>query len=175
MFIGHFAPALVAAAHPRAPRLGTLFIAAQLVDFAFFALVLAGVEKMQITPGTTVMNAMDFYYMPYTHSLAGGLLFGAIMAGIIFLSGRNVTAAFITGGVVLSHWFTDFLVHAPDLVGVGAVELSHDRNAARIGDDRRCVRILPNLSKGRNGDANASTIGGARCRFGRGAFRFANI
>ena len=43
MFIGHYAPALVAATMPKAPRLGTLFIAAQLVDLAFFLFVLGGI------------------------------------------------------------------------------------------------------------------------------------
>ena len=52
MFIGHFAPAFVAAAiTPERPRLGLYFIAAQLVDWAFFAFVLVGVEHMRIVPG----------------------------------------------------------------------------------------------------------------------------
>lgn len=119
MFIGHFAPAFIAAAHPRAPRLGTLFIAAQLVDFAFFGLVLLNVEKMRITAGMTVMNAMDLYYMPYTHSLAGGVVFAAAMACVIFIRSKNSVGAILTAGVVLSHWFADFLVHAPDLTLFG--------------------------------------------------------
>ena len=46
MFIGHFAPAFVAAAaYSRGPRLGTYFVAAQLVDWAFFTLAIFGVEK----------------------------------------------------------------------------------------------------------------------------------
>ena len=57
MFIGHWAPALLAAAaSPRAPKLGTLFVAGQLVDWAFFAFTIVGVEKMRITPGITAMN-----------------------------------------------------------------------------------------------------------------------
>jgi hypothetical protein len=50
MFIGHFAPAMVAATHPKAPGLGTLFVAGQLLDFGFFGLALAGIEKFRITP-----------------------------------------------------------------------------------------------------------------------------
>ena len=39
MFIGHWAPALAAAAVSRkSPGLGTLFVAAKLVDWGFFAL-----------------------------------------------------------------------------------------------------------------------------------------
>lgn len=66
MFSGHFAPALVVAAHPKAPNLGVLFVGAQLVDFGFFAFVPTGIEHMRIVPGITAMNALDLYHMPYT-------------------------------------------------------------------------------------------------------------
>ena len=56
MFIGHFAPALVAAARPKAAGLGTLFVAAQLVDIGFAALLIPGVEAMRIVPGITAMK-----------------------------------------------------------------------------------------------------------------------
>lgn len=115
MFIGHWAPALVAAAHPRAPGLGTLFIAGQLVDWAFFGFVIVGIEHMRLTPGISVMNPMDLYHMPYTHSLAGSVAFATLFAGILWLWQRDRTAAIIGGAVVLSHWFLDLIVHVPDL------------------------------------------------------------
>ena len=43
MFVGHYSAALVAAAHPKAPRLGTLFVAAQLMDLGFFTFVLTDI------------------------------------------------------------------------------------------------------------------------------------
>lgn len=119
MFIGHFAPALIAAAHPKAPRLGTLFVAGQLVDWGFFGLVLAGVEKMRITPGISVMNPMDLYHMPYTHSLLGSLIWAAAFALTLRLWLKDWTAALIGGAVVVSHWFFDWLVHVPDLTWAG--------------------------------------------------------
>ena len=115
MFIGHWAPALVAAAHPKAPRLGTLFIAGQLVDWGFFGLTLAGVENMRLTPGISVMNPMDLYHMPYTHSLLGSAVWALAFGLILWLFTRNRTTALIGGAVVLSHWFLDLLVHVPDL------------------------------------------------------------
>jgi hypothetical protein len=120
MFVGHFAPALVAAAHPRAPGLGTLFVAGQLVDWGFFALVLTDVERMRITPGTSVMNPMDLYHMPYTHSLLGSVLWAALFAGALWLWKRDRVTALIGGLVVLSHWFLDLIVHIPDLTLFGA-------------------------------------------------------
>jgi len=120
MFIGHWAPALaVAAATPRAPKLGTLFIAAQLVDWAFFALLLTGTEHMRVVPGITAMNPMDLYDMPITHSLAGSLGWAASFALLVYLFTRDRFAALVSGAVVLSHWFLDLLVHRPDLTLAG--------------------------------------------------------
>ena len=120
MFIGHWMPALVAATHKNAPRLGTLFVAAQLVDWAFFMFLLTGTEHMRITPGISAMNPMDLYDMPYTHSLLGSFAFAAVFAGLIWLATTNRTAALIGGTVVLSHWFLDLLVHVPDLTLAGS-------------------------------------------------------
>jgi hypothetical protein len=58
VFIGHWAPALAVAARPKAPALGLLFIAAQLVDWAFFGLLLTGMEHMRVTPGISAMNLL---------------------------------------------------------------------------------------------------------------------
>jgi hypothetical protein len=121
MFIGHWAPALAAAATTRrAPKLGLLFVAAQLVDWAFFVLVLTGTERMRITPGISVMNPLDLYHMPYTHSLLGGAGFAAGFAGLVWVLTRHRTAALIAGAVVLSHWLLDLLVHVPDLTLAGS-------------------------------------------------------
>lgn len=121
MFIGHWAPALAAAAiTPRAPRLGPLFIAAQLVDWAFFALVLTGTERMRITPEISVMNPLDLFHMPYTHSLLGSAVFAAGFAGLLWTLSKDRNAALIGGAVVLSHWFLDLLVHVPDLTLAGS-------------------------------------------------------
>lgn len=120
MFIGHFAPALIAARHPKAPSLPVLFIGSQLVDWAFFGLLLAGVEKMRFVPGTSAMNPMDLYHLPYTHSLVGTSLWAAGFAVLIWLAGRNRAAALIGFGVVLSHWLLDLIAHVPDLTLWGA-------------------------------------------------------
>lgn len=120
MFIGHWAPAFAAAAvSKRAPKLGTLFIAAQLVDWAFFTFAIFGIENMRITPGITAMNPLDLYHMPYTHSLLGTLVWAIIFVGVLVLARRDLMTALIGGAVVLSHWLTDLLVHRPDLTIAG--------------------------------------------------------
>ena len=118
MFIGHYSAALaLSAARPRAP-LWSLFVAVQLVDFAWAGLVIAGVEKVRIIPGFLASSDLDLYYMPYTHSLpaavawslAAGLAAAAVWRG----SGKAIIGGAI-GLATLSHWGTDLLVHAPDL------------------------------------------------------------
>jgi hypothetical protein len=120
VFIGHFAPAMVAATHKDAPSLPVLFVAGQLVDWAFFVFVLLGVEQMRITPNFTVMNPMDLYHMPYTHSLIGGLAWAAGFGILLWVWTKNRAGTLIGAAVVLSHWFLDILVHSSDMTIAGA-------------------------------------------------------
>lgn len=116
MFVGHFAPAFVAAAvSPQNPRLGTMFVAAQLVDWGFFALALVGVERMRIDPAASVMVPFDLYHMPYTHSLIGTTIWALACMGVVAIHQRNLRVGALAGVVVLSHWLLDWLVHVPDL------------------------------------------------------------
>ena len=119
MFIGHFAPALVAAARPRAAGLGTLFVAAQLVDIGFAILLIPGIEAMRIVPGITAMNPMDLHHMPYTHSLLGALIWAAVFGAVVWFATRRKEAAIGAALVVASHWFIDLIVHIPDLTLYG--------------------------------------------------------
>jgi hypothetical protein len=120
MFIGHWAPALAAAAaSKREPRLGALFIAAQLVDWAFFGFLLTGTEHMRVVPGITAMNPMDLYDMPWTHSLAGSAAWAAGFGALVLLWRRDLGFALLASAVVMSHWLLDLLVHRPDLTLAG--------------------------------------------------------
>lgn len=120
MFIGHFAPAFIAATHPKSPNLALLIIASQLVDFGFFGLALFGIENFRITPGITAMNPLDLYDMPYTHSLAGASIWGIGFGAIIYTFTKNIKGAIIGAAIVVSHWVLDFLVHGPDLTLIGS-------------------------------------------------------
>ena len=120
MFIGHWAPALLAAAvSDESPKLGTLFIGAQLVDWAFMLLLVGGVEQLRIVPDITVMNPMDLHHMPYSHSLLGTAAFALVFGLVIGWRMRNLVAATWAGVVVLSHWLLDLVVHRPDLTIAG--------------------------------------------------------
>jgi len=124
MFIGHYAPAFVAASLPGSSRnrlsLGALFVAAQLVDIAFFSFLILGVEHLRQLPGATVMNAMDLYDMPWTHSLVGAVGWGILFALAVKALRGTWTAGIIGGAVVVSHWLIDLLVHRPDLTIAGS-------------------------------------------------------
>ena len=97
-----------------------MFLAAQLVDWAFFALLLFGIEDMRVVPGITAMNPMDLYHMPYTHSLVGSAVWGAFLALVVWVWQRDLEFALLAGLVVVSHWFLDLLVHRPDLTIAGS-------------------------------------------------------
>ena len=123
MFIGHFAPAFAArAVTSESPSLGTLFVAAQLVDIAFFVLVLGGIEHLRMVPGITAMNPLDLYDYPITHSLLGTAAWAAGFALLVAVLLRNAVAATWAALVVLSHWLLDWISHRPDLTLTGSGE-----------------------------------------------------
>lgn len=115
MFIGHWAPALVAASRRRSPGLPMLFIAAQLIDWVFYTMLLSGFERMRFTPGISAMNSLDLYHMPYSHSLVGTLVISGLFAWLVWGVVRDRTMALLVFGVAVSHWLLDLLVHVPDL------------------------------------------------------------
>ena len=94
-----------------------LFIAVQFIDVLWSIFVLIGIEKVRIVPGITASNALDLYYMPYTHSLLGVLCWSALayVVSQIVPSLRGVQTGLILAGAVFSHWILDLIVHRPDL------------------------------------------------------------
>ncbi len=119
MFIGHYAPALLVAAGARGPHLGAMFVAAQLVDIAFFSLALVDVEHFRLIPADTPQTSLDLYHMPYTHSLLGTVAFASLWVGVVRLAGAGWRAAALGAAVVVSHWLFDLVVHVPDLTLAG--------------------------------------------------------
>lgn len=115
MFIGHFGAGLAAKKIDDKPSLGTMFLAAQFLDLIWPLLLLVGIEKVNIEPGISVVNPLDFTYYPWTHSLLMVLVW-SFLFGIIYYSIRkNLKSSVILGILVLSHWILDLLVHIPDL------------------------------------------------------------
>lgn len=122
MFIGHYGVALALRPLKGSPSLPVLFAAVQAVDIAFFSFLIPGIERMRIVPGATVMNSMDLYFLPYTHSLVGAAAFSVVVGGVVAaLAAPNLRwrAFAITALAVFSHWLLDLLVHRPDLGIIG--------------------------------------------------------
>jgi hypothetical protein len=121
MFVGHYGPSYAGKAAGQRIPLWVLFLAVQLLDVFWGVFVLVGIEKVRIVPGITATNPLDLYYMPYTHSLVGALVWSAAAAVAYRLwKGRTaVRDALIVGAAVFSHWILDLLVHRPDLPLVG--------------------------------------------------------
>jgi hypothetical protein len=120
MFIGHYAPAFVAATSRKAPPLAVLMIGTQLIDFGFFGFALLGIEHFRMVPGITASNWLDLYDMPYTHSLLGTGVWAAGFAALVWLVTHRPAAAGLAAMAVVSHWLVDLLVHRPDLTLAGS-------------------------------------------------------
>lgn len=141
MFAGHYATALAAKAiEPRAP-LWTLIAGAQLVDIAWSALVIAGIEGGRIDPALPG-SPLVLEHMPWTHSLPAAIawsLAAIILAKLLLRSPMRVAVAI--GAVVFSHWLLDLLVHRPDLelypsgpkLGLGLWNMEVPEQAVEIG------------------------------------------
>jgi len=134
MFIGHYGVSFVVKAIDRSIPLWILLIAVQLVDVFWGIFVLTGIEKVRIVPGITATNPLDLYYMPYTHSLVGALVWSGVACGVYWLivarrenlpvseaatprlrKEGSFLPALLVGLSVFSHWILDVVVHRPDL------------------------------------------------------------
>jgi hypothetical protein len=118
MFVGHYGVAFAVKTPRNKIPLWLLFVAVQLLDFLWAPFVLLGIEKVRFVPGITATNALDLYYMPYTHSLIGALAWSgfAFFSYKVALGGKGGrAAALLVGLAVFSHWILDLVVHRPDL------------------------------------------------------------
>ena len=127
MFVGHYGPSFAAKKTEPSVPLWVLFIAVQFLDILWAPLVLLRIEKVRIVRHFTASNALDLYYMPYTHGLLTAL-FWSLFAGVLYyfvVRSSPRQAGVVVGLAVFSHWVLDFIVHVPDLPLYG--------NAAKVG------------------------------------------
>lgn len=124
MFVGHLGASLAAkAAEPRL-NLGAAFCAGLFADLLLWALVLAGIES--VGPPQAAGPARFFTFVfPYSHSLAGNIVWSLVFAGVAWRRSPDAGAsrtrvACLMGLVVLSHFVLDLIVHVPDLPIAGA-------------------------------------------------------
>jgi hypothetical protein len=128
MYIGHYSAALALKRVEKNASLGWLFLAVQFVDILFFPLVLLGIERLNIVEKFTQSTHFELEFIPYTHSLAGSLVWSGLAYGVFALlpakQGVNKRkVALVLALAVLSHWFLDLVVHTPDLPLFGDTSL----------------------------------------------------
>ena len=116
MFIGHFAVGFGAKRFAPAVSLGTLFLACQFADLLWPLLVIAGVERVSVRPGATVVTPLEFVSYPFSHSLMAGAVWGLLFAWVyVWLRRGRPSTGVVLAFVVVSHWVLDALSHAPDM------------------------------------------------------------
>jgi len=116
LFTGHYSFSFAGKRAEKRIPLWLLFLAVQWIDMMWSIFVLLGIEKVRIVPGITASNALDLYYMRYTHSLAGVLCWSVLAYVVcrIVPSLRGVRTELILAAAVFSHWILDLIVHRPD-------------------------------------------------------------
>src|SRR5688500_2245788 len=129
MFLGHYGVAFAAKSVAPRASLGTFNFASQLLDELWPVFVLMGLETVRVAPGVMAANPLEFVHYPITHSLLGAIGWSALLGGLYYAMRRYRRGAVVVGLLVLSHWFLDLPMHAPDLplwpgsdvkVGLGA-------------------------------------------------------
>ena len=115
MFIGHFALAFALKRAAPKTNLGWLIASVEFLDLVWPILVLAGLERVEVDPGNTVFTPLNFVSYPYSHSLAGAIVWSILFGGVYYAISRYKRGALIVAAGVLSHWFLDLIVHRPDL------------------------------------------------------------
>jgi membrane-bound metal-dependent hydrolase YbcI (DUF457 family) len=115
MFIGHFAVGMAAKSQAPTTSLGTLFVAAQLLDLLWPPLLLAGWEHVEVAPGITAFSPLDFTSYPISHSLLMAIAWSVLAGAAYLLLRRDRRAAVWVGLCVGSHWVLDLVTHRPDL------------------------------------------------------------
>ena len=114
MIAGHFG--FAAAVKSRAPRvpLWALMLACVWMDVLFVPLFAAGIEPIEIVPGTRGGYGEGIIHADYTHSLVGALVIAATFALVAALRWRR-DVALVLGAVVFSHWLLDLPMHRADM------------------------------------------------------------
>lgn len=115
MFVGHYGIALAAKGLQPDRSLGGLFVATQLLDITYAALLLTQIERVGIDPGGSGPAGVEMEFVPLSHGLVGATALAALTYAAIARRsprrGRHRGAAALFGAVVLSHWILDAVTH----------------------------------------------------------------
>lgn len=111
MYAGHFAAGLVIKARvPHAPTWG-LLLGVGVLDLLFGPFVLAGLERVSLTPGVSPGFSLD--YIDWSHSLVTSVIWSALFGSFFWRRGRTIVVAMAVA--VFSHFLLDLVMHPADL------------------------------------------------------------
>lgn len=115
MFIGHAAAGF--AARKIAPRanLAWLLTAPWLLDLLWPVFLLLGIERVRPQAAVSPFLNLEFVSYPWSHSLLMAIVWGIALGAIYRAVTRDDRGAWAMGGLVVSHWVLDAVVHVPDL------------------------------------------------------------
>jgi hypothetical protein len=115
MFVGHIGIGFAAKAASPKTSLGTLVLAATLLDALLWTFVIIGLEHIAVKAGITTTNPLDLYDYPISHSLFMAVFWGVLMAGTYYGIRKYARGALLIFTVVVSHWILDFVSHRRDM------------------------------------------------------------
>jgi hypothetical protein len=115
VFLGHYALGFGAKKLTPYTSLGTLLLAAELVDLLWPTFLMLGLETVEIAPGITRVTPLDFTSYPWTHSLVMGVVWAALVAALYAFFRRYPRGVLVLAALVLSHWVLDVISHRPDM------------------------------------------------------------
>ena len=113
MIAGHFGLAAAIKGREPAVPLWALSLAVVWLDLAFLPLFVAGIETLEVPPGTSGYGAA-IIHADWTHSVVGAALLSLLLGGLGGGAwGRR--AGVVLGLAAASHWVLDLVVHRADL------------------------------------------------------------
>jgi membrane-bound metal-dependent hydrolase YbcI (DUF457 family) len=115
VFLGHYALGFGAKKLTPYTSLGTLLLAAELVDLIWPTFLMLGIETVRVVPGITAVTPLEFTSYPWTHSLVMGVVWAALFAALYSFFRRYPRGAMVLAALVLSHWVLDVVSHRADM------------------------------------------------------------
>lgn len=115
MFIGHFAVGFGSKRFAPRTSLVWLLAAPLLADILWPVFIALGWEHVRIDAKATRFTPLDFYDLPWSHSLVALLAWGIAFAFVYWGATRNCAGAVVLCMGVVSHWLLDWITHRPDM------------------------------------------------------------
>jgi len=92
-----------------------LLLSVQLMEFLWVLFNYLGIERTSTEPTVKSVGDIHLSFMPYSHSIASGVLLGLLAWLLIGKGLRNPVAGLAVGIGVVSHLVLDLITHAPDI------------------------------------------------------------